>query len=853
MQNKKLLFKISAIGISVISFSILLLPKVREFVKAATPYTCELPDGYVEIHDIVADAKTTIDEIGTSYNVYEDTDYKVRGTITRRVGKTAFMQRVNQTTGELDSVCLYNLPEDESIVEGCVIDIQNPRIACYYGLPQLQFVENTTYNVAFSQNPTGYEPLVYENLTEFNNYAFNNAYGNEIYSYGRLVEVQNLISRQMNDATNATIRDVQLYYPSTLGALEIVITATSVEEAQLIIDTFNYCYDNNKTFSVRGLITFDYGMTRLRIIRSSDILITADYTGSNIVLERRANMWINENYYPELSIYETRNKNGIHYVDVEEFYPTAMTLSGWFNANAYALNVTRNGNEYYFENLLGSMTINVEQDTIVFDWPSVFLFQSLFAEDIDDSNYFGFYLCGGLDTSYISATHVKHYMMDEEYLTIDFGTYDIDLIGYGDKVLMPVTTACNLFCGANNIPITYNGRDLYYTGAFSGYWIGYTNYDEYPLEYKFYTESPYLYVTNRDQELVEYNYNELCFALDFTYGLKEKRGVTSFDQLFEDLGYKDDLLSLDGSVSEIALANFAGEWFYEGHAGYGKVSPALFYSFDIQTAYMDQLSTNARNIQLSTTQNECEALREGAATLSGNPKVNEVGLRTYQNTAIIRFDKFVKYQDEHGGGSVDDIDYQNLSYETLHDVDSYLLMRKAFEELSVDQNIHNVVIDLTTNGGGMVDSIPWLEAFFTSDPVILMRNKVTQEISEVHYSVDLNRDGTVDMNDTYEGQYNFYLLTSRKSFSCGTLFPTMARHTGFAKTIGETSGGGACVVGGIVTAYGTYLRSSSVFQGGTYSEGAFHINEDGITPDYVYARENFYNDEMLNNFLNSLN
>ena len=139
----------------------------------------------------------------------------------------------------------------------------------------------------------------------------------------------------------------------------------------------------------------------------------------------------------------------------------------------------------------------------------------------------------------------------------------------------------------------------------------------------------------------------------------------------------------------------------------------------------------------------------------------------------------------------------------------------------------------------------------TDDPFITVKNTVTGEISDVHYKIDLDQNGTKGQSgDTYKGQYNFYVLTSNFSFSCANAFPTFAKKGGMAKIIGQQSGGGACCVGGFVTASGTNIQSSSCWQFGTYSGGTWTDNDGGVPVDYTLPVSSFYNDNTLDTFVN---
>ena len=330
-----------------------------------------------------------------------------------------------------------------------------------------------------------------------------------------------------------------------------------------------------------------------------------------------------------------------------------------------------------------------------------------------------------------------------------------------------VNTFIDLIITPNAIPLSFNGKDIFYTGGFNEDITGSSGTTT--IEKKYYNESPWHSQTTRSEALANFTYNEMCFVLDHFYGLKATRGVSSFDELFASLGLRDDLKNTNSTKYNKALIRFGCSWLFEGHSGLRKFSPYL-YSSSYQSLITDSYNTNEYYTRLMGTLNEL--------TQSRQAKGKSVGLRVYNNTAIIAFDQFVK--------TTQDLSqvYSFYSYEVLHSTDTYWMFRKAFEEIESNSAITNVVIDTTLNVGGMIDALVWLEAFFTSNPAITVRNTFTNQVTRTSYQVDLNRDGTFDSSDTYQGRYRFFLMTSRLSFSCGNAFPTLNKENGAMTIIG---------------------------------------------------------------------
>ena len=560
------------------------------------------------------------------------------------------------------------------------------------------------------------------------------------------------------------------------------------------------------------------------------------YVESPIVSSYEMKTYTSTSDYVTTTVYYMNGKTEVPYVVFNDFYVTHYVDKLWGSGNRsyFALNQTKTSDGVYsFSGYCGELIIDTTNDTI--SLPDGEDFQMMIAANTDASG--AAYIADGYEPYYCQVASSETYNARQP-IFFDLGDYSIDLISYDDIVYMPLVTFTDIFLSGNGSSYTFNGKDLYKSSGFGDSRWGNLD-DSNSLEYQYFTDSPWYNESTRDSYLAQFTYNELCFALDNYYGLKEFRGVNSFNDFFTTNSYKDKLLSTNSDTYERGMVEFVGKWLYEGHSGYTKVSP-----FKAGTNYNSVLSNgysyNTKYQNLVSANTDLKNKRNSAG--------KGVGLTFSGNTAIITFDSFKK------GYNMASTDVSSYSYSTLHANCTNLFFKKAFSDIKSHGGINNVVIDITCNGGGMVDALPWLEAYMTSDPFILMETSITGEIAKIHYSVDLNCDGTFGgAGDTYAGQYNFFLLTSNFSFSCGNAFPTFVKMGHMATIIGETSGGGACAVGVLSTASGTILRMSSMFRFGYFNgSGNFVLNEDGITPDYTFSRSNFYNDSAINTFVNSL-
>ena len=549
---------------------------------------------------------------------------------------------------------------------------------------------------------------------------------------------------------------------------------------------------------------------------------------------RGAKIWLTQGYSALITLFKMKGMSeDVPYVDVLKAYNNLYVLlaSSYdpYNSNSYKLSASTSGDKVVLASGYSTFTFDVEEDTMTVS--NINKAMLLLTHDSEKM-----IVASGLETSYVKVNDdLTQNINSNTSVAFNMGDYDIDLIKEKKTVYMPMATFNDLFMAINGIAFAYNGKDLYLTNSFNTSQSGIGAED---LELQYFEDSPWA-GKQRSQELATFTYNEFCFALDKLYGLKDFRNITSFDALFEARGWKDDLLDTNPDVYELAMIDFVGSYLSEGHTRYTKIS-SFNYGTDYGLQIQDAQYANERYVSL---------LEARADLMADREELNQgIGLSICDNTAIIRFDQFVK-----AAADTSDINPDYSSYATLHETDTPLFFKKAFHDISQYSGIDNIVIDITCNGGGMLDSLPWLEAFMTDDPFLTIRNSLTGQITDTHYKVDLNQDGVFNENDTYKNQYKFFLLTSSFSFSCGNAFPTIVKKGAMATIIGEKSGGGACAVGALTTASGTVLRMSCTLQMGSLNDqNEFVINENGIEVDHELDRIYFYQNSSLKGFVNSL-
>jgi len=337
-------------------------------------------------------------------------------------------------------------------------------------------------------------------------------------------------------------------------------------------------------------------------------------------------------------------------------------------------------------------------------------------------------------------------------------------------------------------------------------------------------------------ELAEYSYWELCMALDHLYGLKESHDITSFDAVFTETGYKQDLCSTNPNVADGALNDFIYYYLDDLHSGFNKAS--------YRTSQLESLEGEG----LSRIRDQKTAMIYDAAREAADheiPAYEEVG-----NTAYITFDHFT------ASGQPADYYEGNIGLDGGPEsgaLDTIALIIYAHSQITrEDSPIENVVIDLSMNGGGDLNAAAFVAAWYLGEAGFSIRSSFTGAISTGTYQIDANLDGVFDEHDTVADK-KLYCLISPYSFSCGNLIPNVFKSSHVVTLLGRESGGGSCSVLPMSTAYGSSFQISSPNHMAYVKNGSYYDTDTGIEPDSMILKpENFYDREALTEHINQL-
>ncbi len=418
----------------------------------------------------------------------------------------------------------------------------------------------------------------------------------------------------------------------------------------------------------------------------------------------------------------------------------------------------------------------------------------------------------------------EEYSLDRygKVMAFDLKPYEIAIVHENKGYYAPLQTISDLMLTYNNEFTLYNTEAVFLIpGAI----------DE-DLAQIYYSASG-----TRTEEFARFDYNELCFALDHEYGLKEIHNITSFDEFFFECGIRKKLQSTDQTEVDLALKQFIEYQLDDIHS-----------VFNHRSYMSDEDTFEPRSAELFgpgrsryyRIMDEFHEARDKAYP-DGVPPYEEIG-----DTAYITFDSFTHPAEE--------IDYmsepkEDELYDTIR-----LFQYSRDKILRPDSPIKNVVIDLSVNSGGAAVAAAYVIAFYQGLGEISVVNTMTGAAGVAAYLIDSNRDGEFNSEDhlSYK-DLNLYCLISPGSFSSGNLVPNVYTMTPRVNLLGMTSGGGSCGVHLMSTAGGSMIQISGYKRVSIFKNGSFYDIDRGATPDFGIAKiADYYDREALTEYIDNL-
>ena len=495
----------------------------------------------------------------------------------------------------------------------------------------------------------------------------------------------------------------------------------------------------------------------------------------------------------------------VPYVNMENFINTFLT--SFIGIQHYSINknvVTNIDNNI-------SLTLDTKNNTIYTS--DLDQFQNISNMSINSSDL----------TNITEDSHAIYSEADSSYtkgkeITIDLNQYHTKIVSYENNIYVPFGYLDNIFFSQSNNRFAFNGEDFYNSDV--NLLIDEETNSLSELGTAYFSGS-LAHLTERSDSYINYCYYSFLFEMVYNDGKNNGMSVTELDKKLDDLGLKSELRSKDPSVAELAIAKTLYTAFSDG-------GHTRFTNLGVTTPYSKENNENATNL-ISSLDSRFKKLIETNKSLLAMRGELTNNLEISGETAIIRFDEF---------------EYSKTS-------STFDLFKQSFETIETNSSIKNVVFDVSLNGGGAAMALCDALSFLTDDPIkIRTKNPNTGAINVESAKFDNNQDGDFNDNDSYQGKYNFYVLTSNFSFSCANAFAVYCKDYNLAKIIGNRSGGGDCSVAtGSSTSGASWTMSSTSML--IRKDNTSY--DDGASLDYELNSSYFYDADKLNNYLKGLN
>lgn len=448
-------------------------------------------------------------------------------------------------------------------------------------------------------------------------------------------------------------------------------------------------------------------------------------------------------------------------------------------SNVFIENFTETKNDdgtYTISTKNGSMVVNTEADTVYFE-----SFENFFLNEVVKEGT-------SLDAPYVEAKETE-IEGEENPLTLDYGKYGIDIIEDDDMVYFPLASMGDLFFA------TYNNAE--YIDDCIYFIHSYESIND------SYMDRTSVYEKNvRSPEMAAFAYNELCFNIDNLYGRPSKSAISP---LIEEMGL-DKALDEFNDGTKIAKSMLKSEKLSDFIIGLSLLNVSFddgghtaFYMPFINIVSKYPQSPCATELQKTLKQESTiSMILQSLLTSSGAREQKSDPIKALRNEKYGAFELVKKWEDDTSSSFYKHGDTGVFVFDSFKNNAVYNF--KWALDYSVENGIKNFIIDVSCNTGGSTAVVSYMIAAMTNKKYhknkqsIRSLNTLTGAVSLSNNMVDLNLDDVFDDKDkdvAYD--LNFGVITSSVSYSCGNLFPIIAKDEGIP-IFGELSGGGACIL-----------------------------------------------------------
>lgn len=416
-------------------------------------------------------------------------------------------------------------------------------------------------------------------------------------------------------------------------------------------------------------------------------------------------------------------------------------------------------------------------------------------------------------------------------MCFDLSEYGVDIIEYEGKVYVPVNVLSIMFSSTYN-NATYLDDTLYFF------------HDKDDGSYYCKVDKSCLYNTlTRSQEFAEFSYQMLKLSFDRFYG--QPSNIAVYDTLIEK-GFDAVLEETDDTtrlIKQLLLSERTSD-FLIGLSG--------LFDYFLDGGHTIMTEDVATGLGLYDTSPVISELIETAQ--SGSPagyliidaidSLNSFAIETISKMPVIRDAEYAKY--------ADDVvkKWDSGSFLIVHgNVAVYVFDRflpdtpyefKEALDIADGKGVRNFIIDVSCNGGGIVACCSYIITMITNawhhDNAYISYDlsTVTGALEKDIVEYDLNLDGEFNDEDKdFCYDFNFGILASWVSYSCGNLLPVRSKYEGIA-ILGDTSGGGSCITTNQYLPGGHFYSTSTIYKN-YLPEIDFDL---GAAPDFVLTAVN---------------
>lgn len=308
--------------------------------------------------------------------------------------------------------------------------------------------------------------------------------------------------------------------------------------------------------------------------------------------------------------------------------------------------------------------------------------------------------------SYLMRDLTKSYVINGKDFVINLSDYSIPMYYENETGYMPFQTFSDIFLAYFGSTYVYNRK------AF----INADSRDSKEFKKLLYEGD----TGDRSTALIEFTYNELALTLDLYYGLKEEHSFTNAYTYLKGCGLYDELHSTNPTDVAHAIALLTTKYFADFHSAYN------FQSFLVGSIILLPI-----NDLFTTPFLEKNALMQVPSEKrkvyypNGVPAYEEFG-----DTAYVTFDQFSMITTNY---------YEKAA--TKDSADTFGIIEYAQSQIKrTGSPIKNVVLDLSCNSGGALDSAAYTLGWVLAYGSISLKNTLTGTTSVTTYLSDTNMD-----------------------------------------------------------------------------------------------------------------